>query len=119
MNTDYGYEEAKRRETFMREFLEEFFWNGLLTMKILLQTIGSKITKMMEVVTEVVSSKIFRIIFRKSYFWNTVYQEVVSLRSARVTRNNFKNSFSCLMNIVTCDSNWQENTVYSLFVNKD
>jgi uncharacterized protein len=25
MNTDYGYEEAKRRETFMREFLEEFF----------------------------------------------------------------------------------------------
>ncbi len=45
MNTDYGYEEAKRRETFMREFLEEFFWNGLLTMKILLQTIGSKITK--------------------------------------------------------------------------
>lgn len=79
MNTDYGYEEAKRRETFMREFLEEFFWNGLLTMKILLQTIGSKITKMMEVVTEVVSSKIFRIIFRKSYFWNTVYQEVVSL----------------------------------------
>ena len=34
---------------------------------------------MMEVVTEVVSSKIFRIIFRKSYFWNTIYQEVVSL----------------------------------------
>ncbi len=25
MNTDYGYKEAKRREGFMREFLEEFF----------------------------------------------------------------------------------------------
>ena len=56
---------------------------------------------MMEVVTEVVSSKIFRIIFRKSYFWNTIYQEVVSSESQGTIS---KNSFSCLMNIVTCDS---------------
>ncbi|PQF52861.1 hypothetical protein CUS70_06775 [Enterococcus faecium] len=59
----------------------------------------------MEVVTEVVSSKIFRIIFRKSYFWNTVYQEVVSLPFSSESQGTIsKNSFSCLMNIVTCDS---------------
>ena len=60
---------------------------------------------MMEVVTEVVSSKIFRIIFRKSYFWNTVYQEVVSLPFSSESQGTIsKNSFSYLMNIVTCDS---------------
>ncbi|EJY49630.1 hypothetical protein HMPREF1347_01755 [Enterococcus faecium 504] len=60
---------------------------------------------MMEVVTEVVSSKIFRIIIRKSYFWNTVYQEVVSLPFNSESQGAIsKNSFSCLMNIVTCDS---------------
>ena len=58
----------------------------------------------MEVVTEVVSSKIFRIIFRKSYFWNTVYQEVVSLPFSSESQGAIsKNRFSCLMNIVTCD----------------
>ena len=60
---------------------------------------------MMEVVTEVVSSKIFRIIFRKIYFWNTVYQEVMSLPFSSESQGTIsKNSFSCWMNIVTCDS---------------
>ena len=58
----------------------------------------------MEVVTEVVSSKIFRINFRKIYFWNTVYQEVMSLPFSSESQGVIsKNSFSCLMTIVTCD----------------
>ncbi|AWV59789.1 hypothetical protein EWI17_12570 [Enterococcus faecium] len=75
----------------------------------------------MEVVTEVVSSKIFRIIFRKSYFWNTVYQEVVSLPFSSESQGTIsKNSFSCLMNIVTCDSELAgEHRLFGLFVNKD
>ncbi|EJX80124.1 hypothetical protein HMPREF1369_01856 [Enterococcus faecium ERV99] len=37
-----------------------------------------------------VSSKIFRIIFRKSYFWNTVYQEVVSLPFSSESTRQFQ-----------------------------
>ncbi len=64
---------------------------------------------MMEVVTEVVSSKIFRIIFRKSYFWNTVYQEVVSLPFSSESQGTIsKNSSSRFIDIMTCGSELAE-----------
>ena len=44
---------------------------------------------------------------------NTVYQEVVNLPFNSQSGNNFKNSFSCLMNIVTCDRKMAgENRLY-------